>query len=158
MKRRHLSPYAENPFTALELGRLPIEHCRKIILPTSDQQMALLRACDDWQFPIFLTLILTGLRPGELCHLLLPEDLDFQRNLLFVRNRVKLGWQVKSRNERMIPLEPVSKHRVQCTDWQGSCIEVGLKGDPNHAIDVRVVAVDTTVRHGVQDGAANGTH
>ena len=106
MKRRHLSPYAENPFTALELGRLPIEHCRKIILPTSDQQMALLRACDDWQFPIFLTLILTGLRPGELCHLLLPEDLDFQRNLLFVRNRVKLGWQVKSRNERMIPLIP----------------------------------------------------
>ena len=30
MKRRHLSPYAENPFTALELGRLPIEHVRSI--------------------------------------------------------------------------------------------------------------------------------
>ena len=24
-----------------------------------------LRACDEWQFPIFLTLILTDLRPGD---------------------------------------------------------------------------------------------
>ena len=106
MKRRHLSPYAENPFTALELGRLPIEYCRKIILPTSEQQMALLKECDHWQFPIFLTLMMTGLRPGEIAHLLLPEDLDFQQNLLFVRNRVKLGWQIKTRTERMIPLIP----------------------------------------------------
>ncbi len=106
MKRRHLSPYAENPFTALELGRLPIEHVRSIVLPTSDQQVALLKACDHWQFPVFLTLMLTGLRPGELVHLLLPEDLDFERRLLFVRNRVKLDWQVKTRNERAIPLVP----------------------------------------------------
>ena len=35
MKRRHLSPYAENPFSSLELGRLPIDHVRKIILPTA---------------------------------------------------------------------------------------------------------------------------
>jgi len=104
MKRRHLSPYAENPFTALELGRLPIEHVRKIVLPSTEQQVALLKACDDWQFPIFLTLMLTGLRPGELGHLLLPEDLDFQQHLLFVRNRINLGWQVKTRNERTIPL------------------------------------------------------
>jgi integrase len=101
-----LSPYAENPFTALELDRLPIEHFRKIILPTSEQQVALVRACDDWQFPIFLTLMLTGLRSGELGHLLLPDDLDFQQNLLFVRNRMNLGWQVKTRNERTIPLIP----------------------------------------------------
>ena len=106
MKRRHLSPYAENPFTALELGRLPIEHVRKIVLPTSEQQVALLKACDEWQFPIFLTLMLTGVRPGELGHLLLPEDLDFEQNLLFVRNRINLGWQVKTRNERTIPLIP----------------------------------------------------
>ena len=106
MKRRHLSPYAENPFTALELGRLPIEHVRSIVLPTSEQQVALLNACDRWQFPVFLTLMLTGLRPGELVHLLLPDDLDFDQRLLFVRTRVKLDWQVKTRNERAIPLVP----------------------------------------------------
>ncbi len=106
MKRRHLSPYAENPFTALELGRLPIEHVRKIDLPTSEQQVALLKACDGWQFPVYLTLMLTGLRPGELVHLLLPDDLDFGQRLLFVRNRINLDWQVKTRNERAIPLLP----------------------------------------------------
>ena len=104
MKRRHLSPYAENPFTALELGRLPIEHFRKIVLPSADQQVALLRACDDWQFQVFLTLMLTGLRPGELVHLLWHDDLDLEQRLLFVRNRVNLGWQVKTRHERTIPL------------------------------------------------------
>ena len=31
MKRRHLSPYAENPFSAIELGRLPIEHVKPVI-------------------------------------------------------------------------------------------------------------------------------
>lgn len=113
IKRRHLSPYAENPFTALELGRLPIEHVRSIVLPTSEQQVALLKTCDHWQFPVFLTLMLTGLRPGELVHLLLPEDLDFEQRLLFVRNRVKLDWQVKTRNERAIPLVPCLAKALQ---------------------------------------------
>ena len=106
MKRRHLSPYAENPFTALELGRLPIEHVRRIVLPTTEQQVGFLNSCDAWQFPVFLTLMLTGLRPGELVHLLLPDDLDFEQRLLFVRNRVNLDWQVKTRNERKIPMLP----------------------------------------------------
>lgn len=112
MKRRHLSPYAENPFTALELGRLPIEHVRKIVLPTSEQQVALLKACDEWKFPIFLTLMLTGIRPGELGHLLLPEDFDFEQNLLFVRNRIHLGWQVKTRNERFARVVARSSRRI----------------------------------------------
>lgn len=106
MKRRHLSPYAENPFSALELGRLPIEHVKPIVLLTDEQQVAFLNACDDWQFPVYLTLMMTGLRPGELVHLLLPDDLDFEERLLFIRNRINLGWQVKTRNERTIPLLP----------------------------------------------------
>jgi hypothetical protein len=32
-ERRLLSPYADNPFSALELGRLRIEHRRPILLP-----------------------------------------------------------------------------------------------------------------------------
>ena len=42
MKRRHLSPYAENPFSALQLDRLPIEHTRRLVLPTPVPQEALL--------------------------------------------------------------------------------------------------------------------
>src|SRR5262249_4090278 len=71
------------------------------------KKKAFLEACDDWQFPLFLTLMLTGLRTGELTHLLLPDDLDLSAGLLRVRNKPALGWHVKTRNERDIPLVPV---------------------------------------------------
>src|SRR5262249_50192132 len=106
-KRRHLSPYAENPFSALEINRIPIERDRPIILFDAKQERAFLEACDDWQFPLFLTLMLTGMRPGELAHLLLPDDVNLDARLLRVRNKPALGWQVKTRNERDIPLMPV---------------------------------------------------
>lgn len=104
VKRRHLSPYAENPFDGLSLDRIPIESSRPIVLLSQQQEQQFLEACDDWQFSIFLTLMLTGLRPGELTHLLLPDDLDLDEGLLHVRNKPALVWQVKTRSERMIPL------------------------------------------------------
>jgi integrase len=105
-KRRHLPPYAENPFCILEIDRIPVQQVKPVILFTPEQERAFLQACDDWQFPLFLTLMLTGLRSGELCHLLLPDDLDMAEGLLYVRNKPALGWQVKTRNERVIPLHP----------------------------------------------------
>ncbi|HAJ21487.1 MAG TPA: hypothetical protein DCL95_15740 [Rhodospirillaceae bacterium] len=104
IKRRHLSPYAENPFSSLDLDRIPIENAKAVAIFTPDQEREFLEACDDWQFPIFLTLMLTGLRPGELTHLLLPDDLDLKAGILYIRNKPHLGWQVKTRNEREIPL------------------------------------------------------
>ena len=106
IKRRHLPPYASNPFHVLEIDRIPIEQARPITLFTAEQERAFFVACDDWQFPVFLTLALTGLRPGELAHLLLPDDLDLDQALLRVRNKVGLAWQIKTRNERDIPLVP----------------------------------------------------
>ena len=106
-KRRHLPPYADNPFSALEVDRIPVERARAVVLLTADQERAFLEACDDWQFPLFLTLLLTGLRPGEACHLLLPDDLDLDARVVRVRNKPGLGWQVKTRNERDVPLVPV---------------------------------------------------
>ena len=103
-KRRHLSPYAENPFGALDLDRIPIENMKPIVILTPEQEQAFLEACDDWQFPMFLTLMLTGLRPGELTHLLLPDDVDLIAGVLRVQNKARLGWQVKTRNEREVPL------------------------------------------------------
>ena len=106
-RNRHLSPYAENPFRMIEIGRMPVEDFRPIVIFTEEQERKFLEACDDWQFPLFLTLLLTGLRPGELVHLLLPENLDLETGWLHVRNKPQLGWQVKTRNERDIPLVPV---------------------------------------------------
>src|SRR5207244_2750029 len=90
-KRRHLSPYAENPFSTIEIDRIPVENAKPIVLLTVEQERQFLEACDGWQFPIFLTLMLTGLRPGELTHLLLPDDLDLDAAILRVRNKAKLG-------------------------------------------------------------------
>lgn len=106
-KRRHLPPYTENPFAILEVERIPVEDAKPIELFTPQQEQRFFEACDDWQFPLFLTLALTGLRPGELVHLLLPDDLDLDAAVLRVCNKTRLGWQVKTRNEREIPLVPI---------------------------------------------------
>lgn len=83
-KRRHLSAYAQNPFSIIEVDRMPVEDAKPIVLLTAEQEKQFLEECDDWQFPIFLTLMLTGLRPGELCHLLVG-DVDLQAGILRVR-------------------------------------------------------------------------
>jgi len=103
-KRRHLPPYTENPFAAIEIERIPIEDAKPFVDLSREQEYALLSRCDDWQFPTLLTLLLTGIRPGELRHLLLPGDVDLDGGWLSVRNKPDLGWQVKTRNERTIPL------------------------------------------------------
>jgi integrase len=105
-RQRHLSPYAENPFRTIEVGRIPIEDPKPIVVLTPEQERKFLEACDDWQFPLFLLLLLTGLRPGELTHLLLPDDLDLSSGWLHIRNKPELGWRIKTRNERDIPLGP----------------------------------------------------
>ena len=105
-RNRHLSPYAENPLRAIEVGRIPIEDAKPIVIFTPDQERRFLHVCDEWQFPLFVTLLFTGLRPGELTHLLLPDDLDLDAGWLYIRNKPSLGWQVKTRNERDIPLVP----------------------------------------------------
>jgi integrase len=104
---RHLSPYAENPFRTIEVSRMPVEDFRPVIIFTEEQEQKFFKTCDDWQFPLFLTLLLTGVRPGELTHLLLPDDLDLEAGWLYIRNKPQLGWQVKTRNERDIPLVPI---------------------------------------------------
>ncbi len=106
-RHRHLSPYAENPFRTIEVSRMPVEDFRPVVVFTEEQEQKFFEACDDWQFPLFLTLLLTGMRPGELTHLLLPDDLDLETGWLHIRNKRQLGWQVKTRNERDIPLVPV---------------------------------------------------
>jgi integrase len=106
-RQRHLSPYAENPFRTIEIGRVPIEDAKPIVIFTPEQEKQFLEACDDWQFPIFFVLLFTGLRLGELTHLLLPHDVDLSAGWLHIRNKPALGWRIKTRNERTIPLHPI---------------------------------------------------
>ncbi|MDP6153620.1 MAG: hypothetical protein QF785_09610, partial [Phycisphaeraceae bacterium] len=82
-KRRHLPPYAENPFASFEIDRLPVEDAKPFVGFDAAQERAFLDACDEWQFPIFLTLMLTGVRPGELTHLLI-DDVDLHDGWVYV--------------------------------------------------------------------------
>jgi integrase len=105
VKRRHLPPYAGNPFSALPLDKMRIEDAKPIFVFAADTELKFFRACPGWAFPVHFTLAKTGLRVGELVHLLI-EDVDLPGGWLHVRNKLGLGWRVKTGQERVVPLLP----------------------------------------------------
>jgi integrase len=105
VKRRHLPPYAGNPFSELPLDKMKVEDAKRIFVFTADTELKFLKACSGWAFPIHFALAKTGLRVGELVHLLV-EDVDLAGGWLHVRNKVELGWRVKTGQERVVPLLP----------------------------------------------------
>jgi integrase len=101
--RRLVPPYYKNPFSMIanEASRHP--DAKTVHVFSANQATRFLEACDSWQFVIFFTLATTGLRPGELIHLLV-EDLDFENGLLRIRSRPSLGWHIKTRCDRAVPI------------------------------------------------------
>lgn len=102
-KKRHLPPYAENPFAELAGRRFRIEDAKRIFIFDASTELEFLQAAGAWEFPIFFTLAKTGVRSGELIHLLI-EDLDLDGGWMHIRDKPDLGWQVKTRRDRSIPL------------------------------------------------------
>jgi integrase len=105
MKRRHLPPYVGNPFSELPLDRMKIEDAKPIFVFDAATELAFCKAASAWAFSVHFMLAKTGLRVGELVHLLI-EDLDLDSGWLRVRNKTELGWRVKTGNERSVPLLP----------------------------------------------------
>ncbi len=105
VKRWHLPPYVGNPFSELPLDRLKIEDAKPIFVFKADTELAFFKAASDWGFPIHFTLAKTGLRVGELTHLLI-EDVDLEGSWLHVRNKTELGRRIKTGQERVVPLLP----------------------------------------------------
>jgi integrase len=114
-KKRHLPPYAENPFAGLGGKRFRIEDAKKVFVFDAQSELAFLQAADEWAYPIHFTLAKTGIRPGELIHLLI-EDLDLEGGWMQIREKPELGWRIKTRRERAIPivdeLAAVLKHVI----------------------------------------------
>lgn len=103
-KRRHLPPYAVNPFSSFPIDRLRDRSDRgdiKLMRPKEGE--AFFAACDDWQRPIFSVLAVYGMRVGELTHLLV-EDVDFEGGFIHIHSKPKLFWFVKTGRERVLPL------------------------------------------------------
>jgi integrase len=105
IKRRHLPPYVGNPFSDLPLDRFKNTDAKPIFVFTAATELAFLKKASDWAFAIHFTLAKTGLRIGELTHLLI-EDLDLEGAWLHVRNKTELGWRIKTGHERIVPLLP----------------------------------------------------
>jgi len=104
-KRRHLPPYTGNPFGDIPIDKLRIVDAKPIFVFDAQSERAFLQAANPWEFPIHFTLAKTGLRVGELTHLLI-EDLDLNDGWLHVRNKTALGWRIKTGHERAVPLLP----------------------------------------------------
>jgi integrase len=103
IKRRHLPPYAQNPFSELAGRKLRNDEAKPIFVFDELTEPRFLEAADDWGFPIHFLAAKTGLRSGESAHLLI-EDLDLPRGWLTVCGKPELGWRVKTRRERHVPL------------------------------------------------------
>ncbi len=103
VKRRHLPPYVGNPFSELPLDRLKIEDAKPIFVFDAETEMKFFQTASAWAFPIHFTLAKTGLRVGELTHLLIDE-VDLDGGWLHVRNKTALGWRIKTGQERSVPL------------------------------------------------------
>ena len=71
----------------------------------ADTELAFFRAADAWAFAVHFVLSKTGLRVGELTHLLV-EDVDWNASWLHIRNKSALGWRVKTGSDRDVPLLP----------------------------------------------------
>ena len=102
-KKRHLPPYAENPFSGIAGRRFRVEDAKRIFVFNDETELAFFRAADDWAFPLHFLLAKTGMRPGEARHLLI-EDVDLEHGSLHVRNKPELGWKSKTRRERSVPV------------------------------------------------------
>jgi len=102
-KKRHLPPYVPNPFAELPIDRMRIEDSKPVFVFDEATEQAFFENTPRWAFAIHFTLAKTGLRVGELVHLLI-EDLDLSSGWLTVRNRPELGWRVKTGHGRVVPL------------------------------------------------------
>lgn len=102
-KKRHLPPYGENPFAGLGGKKFRVEDAKPVFVFEAATELKLLQAANDWSFPIHFILAKTGVRVGELVHLLV-EDLDLNGGWLHVRNKPELGWRIKTGRQRAVPL------------------------------------------------------
>ena len=105
-----------NPASALNLPRT---HRKEIMILNRDEQAALVRASRQHRYGVFIRLVLvTGLRLGELLGLQW-EDIDFRRNMLYVRrtlNRLhnpNLPENYNGNKTEIVLQEPKSENAVR---------------------------------------------
>jgi integrase len=100
IKRNHLFI---NPIAPVERFRLP-----KRVLPkfmTAEELKKFFAACDDYERRLFMTILLTGMRKGEVEYLIWT-DISFELGVIFIQEKPDLDWKPKT-DERLVPISPI---------------------------------------------------
>jgi integrase len=92
-----------NPFSSGAACQLRIRDAKPIFVFLPEQELKFFQAASEWAFAIHFVLAKTGLRTGELTHLLI-EEVDLQSRWLQIRSKPELGWITKTTRERRVPL------------------------------------------------------
>ena len=99
IKRNHLFI---NPATNVEKFRIPKRSMPKFM--TSEELRRFFRYCAPDEQRLFSTILLTGMRKGEVEHLLW-SDINFELGVIFIQVKQHIGWQPKT-DERLVPISP----------------------------------------------------
>ena len=100
IKRNHLFL---NPVAPVERFRVPKRALPKFM--TTEELRQFFAACDLDERRLFMSILLTGMRKGEVEHLTWA-DVNFELGVIFIQAKPELGWQPKT-DERVVPISPV---------------------------------------------------
>lgn len=106
-----------NPATNVEWLRIPKVSMPKFL--TTEELKRLFAACDDRDRRLFATILMTGMRRGEVQHLTWA-DINFELGVVFIQAKPQYDWKPKT-DERIIPMSPALRevliaHRATCAN------------------------------------------
>lgn len=91
-----------NPASPVERLRIPKRALPKFL--TTEELKRLFAACPEWERRLFLTILLTGMRRGEVQHITW-SDINFDLGVIFIQAKPQWSWTPKT-DERVIPISP----------------------------------------------------
>jgi site-specific recombinase XerD len=91
-----------NPVANIETFRIPKRSLPRFM--TSDELRKFFGACNEDERRLFSTILLTGMRKGEIEHLTW-QDINFELGIIFIQAKPEIGWQPKT-DERIVPISP----------------------------------------------------
>ena len=100
VKRNHLFL---NPVATVERFRLPKRAVPKFM--TSEELKKFFEACNGDDRRLFMAILLTGMRKGEVEHLTWA-DVSFELGIIFIQEKPDMKWKPKT-DERLIPISPM---------------------------------------------------
>lgn len=89
-----------DPTTIIERFRISRKALPKFL--TSDQLTKLFQTCDPDEYRLFMAILLTGMRKGEVEHLTWG-DVNFELGIIFIQEKPEWNWKPKT-DERIIPI------------------------------------------------------